>query len=341
MIAHGLGSAQLLAESAAAYGLAFSAAEQVPGGEVAVCYRLTSPAGLYFLKCWRANRQGRWAIGRLAHYMPVIRYLYDSGLFTALAAPLPTRSGALWTQAAGVTVAVFPWIAGPTLPYTVWPPSVTAALAGRVARLHQVTPAVTTFAVPREAFDLGFVPELQAGLAALDGIGPHERAGLRALRALLQPQRAGLIGLLARAEALQAEVRAHPGPFVLCHTDIHGGNMIIDSQGQLTILDWETMRLAPPEHDVQAALDSDFARFIAEYRTQGGQWPLTTQHFAFYLARRYLADLTDWLVRILHENTTPAQDDSDLAGIAEECLAKAATFEDTVSDIAAVLRSHA
>ena len=331
----------LVAETAAIYGLPITAAEQVPGGEVAVCYRLTGPEGWYFLKCWRSNRQGRWAVSRLPYYMPLIRYLSDSGLFTALAAPLPTRTGTLWTQAAGTTVALFPWIAGHTPPYTVWPPAVTAALAEAVARLHKVTPSVAGFTLTRETFDLEFVPELQVGLAALDGIGPAERAGLRALQALLRPQRAVVNTLLARARALQAEVRANPGPFVLCHTDLHGGNMIVDAHNRLTILDWETLRLAPPEHDVQAALDSDFPRFVAGYRAAGGQWPLTTAHFAFYLARRYLADLTDWLVRILHENTTATQDDADLAGIADECLMKAAMFEDTISSIAAVLRSQA
>jgi hypothetical protein len=42
--------------------------------------------------------------------------------------------------------------------------------------------------------------------------------------------------------------------------------------------------------------------------------------FRFYLYRRNLEDLTDWVFRILHENADDEQDQNDLRGIVEDCM---------------------
>jgi hypothetical protein len=49
--------------------------------------------------------------------------------------------------------------------------------------------------------------------------------------------------------------------------------------------------------------------------------PLHADLFAFYFHRRMLEDLTDWIVRILYENTREEQNQIDLAGIEGDCLA--------------------
>ena len=42
--------------------------------------------------------------------------------------------------------------------------------------------------------------------------------------------------------------------------------------------------------------------------------------FAFYFHRRNLEDLTDWIIRIMDENSSEEQDRDDLSGIQEDCL---------------------
>src|ERR1700730_2424960 len=41
----------------------------------------------------------------------VPRYLHDQGI-ASVVAPLPTRSGALWTKLANWTLIVYPWVSG-------------------------------------------------------------------------------------------------------------------------------------------------------------------------------------------------------------------------------------
>ena len=41
-----------------------------------------------------------------------------------------------------------------------------------------------------------------------------------------------------------------PTLFVLCHSDIHGGNILIADTGELYVVDWDDPILAPKERDL-------------------------------------------------------------------------------------------
>ena len=56
--------------------------------------------------------------------------------------------------------------------------------------------------------------------------------------------------LVNRAEQL-AEKLQHDSPqFVLCHSDIHGGNVLIDQHNFIYIVDWDAPMMAPKERDL-------------------------------------------------------------------------------------------
>jgi len=56
--------------------------------------------------------------------------------------------------------------------------------------------------------------------------------------------------LVDRAEQLASELQSKPLEFVLCHTDIHGGNILISDSDKLYIVDWDNPLLAPKERDL-------------------------------------------------------------------------------------------
>src|SRR5690606_31643040 len=56
--------------------------------------------------------------------------------------------------------------------------------------------------------------------------------------------------LVSRAERLASFLQTRSLPFILCHADIHAGNILIDTSGQLYIVDWDTLILAPKERDL-------------------------------------------------------------------------------------------
>jgi spectinomycin phosphotransferase len=67
---------------------------------------------------------------------------------------------------------------------------------------------------------------------------------------LLKENRDVILDLVARAERLAQAAQAHPQEFVVCHADIHAGNILITPDDSFYIVDWDTLMLAPKERDL-------------------------------------------------------------------------------------------
>ncbi len=252
--------------------------------------------------------------------------------------PLPARDGALWAACAGGPFAVFPFLAGGAPPP--WPPALWDELARVIATIHRATPALADVLPPRETFAIPFEADLRRGLAAVERIGPGDRPGLRALRDLVLPRRDEILTQLARLRRLQGAVGRLPSPFVLCHTDIYGDNLLVDDQGRLSVLGWDEAVAAPPEYDLYEGPREDFARFLTIYAVAGGAGPLHLDHFAFALLRRYVGDMAVRLLSILEGNTAAEQDEAALHDMEAWGFAQWRTLDETLDGIAAALRRH-
>lgn len=56
--------------------------------------------------------------------------------------------------------------------------------------------------------------------------------------------------LVDTAEFLSEKIRQKSEELVLCHGDIHGGNVLIDTHGSIYIVDWDDPIMAPKERDL-------------------------------------------------------------------------------------------
>lgn len=256
--------------------------------------------------------------------------LYARGLFRNLPYPIRTRDGAFYTSFDGLPLILFNYIAGRTLdnehPLS---DATLAALARSVATIHRSTPEIGVDSPRVERFDVPFVNHLREGLDALERVTGRDRRGKRALRELLLPRRSQTLADLDRLRALQGAARKGRREMVLCHTDLWGGNLIRNDRGDLYILDWEGAVLAPPEHDLFPFTGERFDLFLANYERELGPVSLDDDLLTFYVCRRSLEDLTDWVFRILYENTDDAQDRNDLRGIVEDCIPAWPYLEDS------------
>ena len=68
--------------------------------------------------------------------------------------------------------------------------------------------------------------------------------------AILQKHRAEILDLVERAEHLAQDLQARSPECVLCHSDIHAGNVVVDADDELYIVDWDSPVLAPKERDL-------------------------------------------------------------------------------------------
>lgn len=56
--------------------------------------------------------------------------------------------------------------------------------------------------------------------------------------------------LVDTAQKLSKEIQQQTATLVLCHSDIHGGNVLIDSNDKLYMVDWDEPIMAPKERDL-------------------------------------------------------------------------------------------
>lgn len=91
---------------------------------------------------------------------------------------------------------------------------------------------------------------------AVRALEPHidkhligDEAALK-LQVFMKKHRTAIRRLVDRSEALSQKVREKSPKFVLCHSDIHGGNVLIDKNGAIYIVDWDDPVMAPKERDL-------------------------------------------------------------------------------------------
>ena len=311
-------------------------------GFVGYCYIVDcANSDRYFLKLYDDSRLGRINASRLDFYLPLTWNLHHKGILPNVPYPIKTRNGHLKTDFEGQPLVLFNFIDGKMVGWEdPLPDHILMKLASMVGIFHRSTPEIGIEFDYVEDFGIPFEDDMINGLNALENTTSRDSWGKQELRKLLLPRRDEILGYLDRLKELQKVARIIEKDKVLCHTDLHGGNLIINDQGDLYILDWEGAMIAPPEHDLFfCAWEDRFVDlFLPNYQREFGPAELDSNVFGFYYYRRNLEDLTDWIVRILYENVDDEQDRNDLDGIVEDCVSGWPYLEDTISKIDAKLR---
>lgn len=119
-----------------------------------------------------------------------------------------------------------------------------------------------------------------------------------------RPRRETLRFMLEHAEQYAARLISSSNELVLCHTDIHPGNLFIDTSGRLFIIDWDYPKLALKERDLMfigggqgyvGTTDQDEEmRFYPAY----GQGTVDPLAMAYYRCERNIVDFSIQCERI-------------------------------------------
>ncbi|MCL4507355.1 MAG: aminoglycoside phosphotransferase family protein [Chloroflexi bacterium] len=228
-----------------AYGIATSALSFLPLGadSASFAYRVdTADGASYFLKV-------RSSAGFSEASLAVSRYLQDSGM-PHIAAPLRTLAQTLWVSAADFALSLYPFIDGRTGVEAGLSDAHWRELGATVRQIHasRLTPDLMRV-LQRESY----IPSRREVLTMLPAILEQQSPTsplARELAAFCDAHRAKLDRLVARADALGRRLRQAAAPLVLCHADFHNWNVLLDSAGQLWVVDWDETILAPKERDL-------------------------------------------------------------------------------------------
>jgi spectinomycin phosphotransferase len=122
------------------------------------------------------------------------------------------------------------------------------------------------------------------------------------LASFMREKRDEIRKVVERAEALCRKLRLQSPERVLCHADIHPGNLLISPDGRIYIVDWDNPILAPKERDLAliggcAAWGSP--RFEALFYQGYGAAEVNLTALAYYRYERIVQDLAEFDQQLL------------------------------------------
>ncbi|HLL78938.1 MAG TPA: aminoglycoside phosphotransferase family protein [Ktedonobacteraceae bacterium] len=219
----------------------------------------------------------------------VPRYLNDQEI-ASVVAPIPTRSGALWTRLGNWTVNVYPFIEGNTS-LTGMTDEQWREVGSIFRQIHQVAlPPLGFETLYKETFDPTEYARRIGYIETKFILEPKpESAAQRAFRADWQAHQSMIHTGVTTLETLAGELQRRAGPYVICHADLHPANLLRDSAGRVFVIDWDEVMLAPKERDFIFVRQPQANAFWQGYGQQEIDWVALT----YYLWERVVQDVIE------------------------------------------------
>ena len=299
---------ELREQLSTAYGLPLQSITFFPEGEDSYGYVIASETGeKYFAKASTSVPNSCLQVASLLRHQCNI---------SNIVAPLKTLEGILSVPWQDFRVSLFPFIEGKSR-WDLWKVekdftdaelSQTAAL---LATIHGCTDTVTFDSLTVAKYDLPLRHELHTVLEAPEKIPARNGYQKRLLEAIAQ-HRSEILQTLERYDSLGRSASALQTPFVITHGDPTPGNLIIDAENRLHIIDWDGVCLGPPEKDLVSFTGERFEVVLESYlakRRSGAA--LHADIFGFYIYEWTLNEIRDYGTKILFKNSDMQQNAYD------------------------------
>ena len=180
------------------------------------------------------------------------RLLRDAGV-EAVIAPIANKLGHLWTPVETFCLILYPFVNGTNGFERVLTARNWIDFGRALRRIHDTPlPVALAQRLPRETFAPDVRRQVRDYQATAETGVFHDPVAAE-FAAFMTGKHAEISALVAQAERLGAMLAAQPPDFILCHADIHVGNLLITPDDATTIVDWDTLLLAPKERDLMFA----------------------------------------------------------------------------------------
>ncbi len=147
------------------------------------------------------------------------------------------------------TITIFPFIDGKDgfsteLTHTQW-----QTLGSIMGKIHKLKYPPIDGILRRETYSDKWRQAIRSLDSLLESTRQRDEIALE-LMSFLHTQRPVLHQLVDQAEELAQKIKKQNAEYILCHADLHAGNILVDTHGKLFILDWDNPILAPKERDL-------------------------------------------------------------------------------------------
>jgi len=252
-------------------------------------YRVDVPTGQQFFLKLRS--------GSIVENSVIIpRQLHEQGI-RQIISPIAANNDNLWGRLNKYLVILYPFVEGKDGYEIDLTDGQLIDFGIAVRRIHNAKiPQQILKNVPTESFSTKYCEQL---LGILQRI-PNEKAA-EAISAdmavYLLTKEEVIHDLITRTERLSCILVNRSLPLVVCHSDLHAGNLLIDTQGNLYIVDWDTLLRAPKERDLmyigggQGFRGHDLQEEVNLFYQGYGETTIDQEALSYYRCVRIVEDL--------------------------------------------------
>jgi spectinomycin phosphotransferase len=300
------------------YGLKTAEATFLPSGDAnSAVYRVTAGGVRYLLKL----RCGDF--DEIAPTVPA--YLHSQGIVRVMA-PMLAATGQPWIHAHGFDWMLYSFFEGKTgferpLSQANW-----IALGETMRRVHAtILPPDIARRVPQVSYSSQYrdvVRALDRRAADPRNFGDPVAAQVAEF---WTKNRADVRTVVERAGQLAEKMRGRAGALVLCHSDLHAGNVLVGADDALTVVDWDNPVFAPKERDLMF-IGGGIGGAWNDVRESGwfftgyGSAEIDPIAIAFFRYERIVVDLGEYGQRIFDLNASASDRLSNLRRLATAFL---------------------
>jgi spectinomycin phosphotransferase len=179
----------------------------------------------------------------------IIALLHDAGI-RQIIPPIKTNSGQPIQHIGDFTLIVSPFVEGQDgfsrdLTDDQW-----ITLGKVMKQIHEIdVPPSVQRMIRRETYSSKWREIVRSLYAHIKSAPSVDEISLK-LMTFMKDHAAIIHRLVDRAEQLCQQIQNQSPEFVLCHSDIHGGNVLIDGNDIIYMVDWDDPIMAPKERDL-------------------------------------------------------------------------------------------
>ncbi|MBI3741644.1 MAG: aminoglycoside phosphotransferase family protein [Chloroflexi bacterium] len=177
------------------------------------------------------------------------KFLSDQGI-AQIIPPLPTKTAQLWTNLDAFKLILYPFVEGRNgfqdeLSDRHW-----RDFGAALKKIHTaVLPPTLISRIPHEKYSPQWREIVKTFLKRVEDDAFADPIKVKSA-AFLRARRDEFLDLVGRAERLAQALASRSPEFILCHSDLHAGNILIDANDNLFIVDWDNPIFAPKERDL-------------------------------------------------------------------------------------------
>lgn len=179
----------------------------------------------------------------------IVELLHDAGI-QQIIPPIKTLSGQLTQRIEDFTLIVYPFVEGRdgfscNLTDNQW-----FKLGKALRQVHEIdVPPSIQNRLRKEVYSPKWREAVRSLYVHIEARPIGDEIALKLVK-FMKENMPAIRRLVDRAEQLGQKLQSQSPKFVLCHSDIHGGNVLIKENGTIYMVDWDEPIMAPKERDL-------------------------------------------------------------------------------------------